>query len=104
MIAIVAAGVVFVVGLQAARHPPTGEWPRPSWFEKPFGRDRWVSLFEATSYYFLAAGTSCAVMELRETPRTWAWEIPIAIGVGLLLGGRVCLLVFRRHFRQSERY
>jgi hypothetical protein len=100
MIAIVAAGVVFVVGFQAARRAPAADWPRPSWFENPFGRDRWVPLFEATSYYMLAAGMSSAVLELRGTPRTWAWEIPAAIAAGLLLGARVCLLVFRQHFRQ----
>jgi hypothetical protein len=93
MIAIVIAGVVFVVGLQGGRHAPGTEWP-PSWFENPFGRDRWMPLFDATSYYVLAAGISCAALELRETPRTWAWEIPIAIGVGLLLGSRGCLVVF----------
>jgi hypothetical protein len=99
MIAIVAAGVVFVVGLQAGRRSPAAEWPRPSWFESPFGRDRWVPLFDASAYYVLATGISCAIFELRGVPKTWAWEIPISTGLGLLIGARACLFVFRRHFR-----
>lgn len=100
--AIVIGGVIFVVGLQAFRHVPGREWPRPSWFDNPFGRDRWVPLFDAISYYMLAAGLSCAAFELREMPRTWAFEIPISIGVGLWVGSRACLVLFRQHFGQAR--
>jgi hypothetical protein len=98
MIAIVAVGVVFVVGLQAGRRSSTQPWIRPSWFENPFGPGRWVCLFDFASYYMVAAGIGGAVFELRAIPKTWAWEIPFAIGIGLWLGARICLLAFRPQF------
>ena len=97
MIGIISVAVVVLVGIQASKTTEE-KWPRPSWFENPFGLDRFVSLFEAASYYMLAGGIGAAVVELRSVPPTWAWEILASIGVGLFLGARVCLLVFRRHF------
>lgn len=102
MVGIVAAGIVFVVGFQAGRGTSMAKWPRPSWIENPFGLDRPVSLFEASSYYVVAVGVSSAVFELRAVPRTWAWELPVAIGVGLWLGAKVCLAAFRGRFADQH--
>jgi hypothetical protein len=98
LIAIVAIGVVCVVGLQAGRRSSTQIWIRPSLFENPFGPGRWVCLFDFSSYYMLAAGIGGSVFGLRAIPKTWAWEIPFAIGMGLWLGARICLLAFRSQF------
>lgn len=103
MVGIVVVGIVVLVGFQVGRCASLAKWPRPSWFENPFGLDRRVSLFEASSYYVLAVGVSSAVFELRAVPRTWAWELPVAIGVGLWLGCRLCLVVFRTKFAEPAR-
>jgi len=49
MIAIVSIAVVVLIGIQVGGNSTTKKWPRPSWFENPFGLDRPVSLFEAGS-------------------------------------------------------
>jgi hypothetical protein len=98
MVGITSIAVVVLVGIQASKGTRTAKWPRPSWFENPFGRDRWVALFDASSYYVLAAGISSAVFELRETPSTWSWEILVSAGVGLWLGSQICLVAYRNQF------
>jgi hypothetical protein len=102
MIGIISIAVVVLIGIQASK-TTEGKWPRPSWFENPFGLDRFVSLFEAGSYYMLAGGIGAAFVELRSVPPTWAWEILASIGVGLWLGARACLVVYRNRFETSPR-
>ena len=101
MIGIISIGVIALVGIQAGKRATTAKWPRPSWFENPFGLDRPVSIFEAGAYYVLAAGISSAVVELRSTPRTWAWEILVSSGIGLWLGVQICLIAYRKCFATS---
>lgn len=103
MIAIISIAIVVLIGVQASKGTTTEKWPRPSWFENPFGLDRPISVFDAAAYYVLAAGISAAVVELRSTPRTWAWEILASAGVGLWLGSQICLIAYRRCFMTSPR-
>jgi hypothetical protein len=103
MVGFISIGVVAVVGIQAGKRATTAKWPRPSWFENPFGFDRPVSIFEAGAYYVLAGGISSAVVELRSTPQTWGWEILAAAGVGLWLGAKICLCAYRKCFVTSPR-
>ena len=94
MIAIISVAIIFLIGVQDAHKGAETKWPKPTWFENPFGIDRPVSMFDAGSYYMLAAGLSGAVLELRATPRTWAWELPLSIGIGLWLGAKCCTMLF----------
>jgi hypothetical protein len=103
MIGIISIAVVVLIGIQAGKFGTAAKWPRPSWVENPFGLDRPVSVFEAGSYYFLAAGVGLAIVELRSTPPTWAWELLASIGVGLWLGAQICLVAYRRCFVTSPR-
>jgi hypothetical protein len=103
MIGIISIAIVVLIGIQAGRGATTEKWPRPSWFENPFGLDRPVSTFEAGAYYVFAAGVSAAYVELHSTPRTWDWEILISAGAGLWLGAQVCLIAYRRCFVTSRR-
>jgi hypothetical protein len=97
--AIIVVAMVFIVGIQASREKNKGRWPRLSWMENPFGLDRPLSGFDAISYYFLASGVSCAMFEFRSAPRTWAWEFPAVVGVGIWIGVRVCVKLFNSAFR-----
>jgi hypothetical protein len=103
LIAIATVAVILVVGALSVQQKADTRWPWPTWFENPFGIDRPVSLFDAGSYYVLAAGLSAAALELRATPRTWAWELPMSFGVGLWLGARCCRMLFRKRFDAPPR-
>lgn len=103
MICIVSIAIVVLIGIQASKGDTTEKWPRPSWFENPFGLDRPVSIFEAGAYYVFAAGLSAAFVELRSTPRTWAWEILVSAGIGLWVGAQVCMVAYRRCFVRPPR-
>lgn len=103
LIAIISVAIIFLVGVQDARQGAETRWPRPRWIENPFGIDRPVSVFDAGSYYMLAAGLSGAALELRATPRTWAWELPMSLGVGLWLGAKCCTMLFPERFNAPSR-
>jgi hypothetical protein len=98
MIGVVSIGLVAIIGIQASRTMER-QWPRPSWFGNPFGLDRPLSIFEAGAFYLFAVGISSAFVGFRSTPRTWAWELPVSIGVGLWLGTQVCLLAYSKCFQ-----
>jgi hypothetical protein len=102
LISVISIGMVAIIGIQASK-TKVKKWPRPSWFENPFGLDRPVSIFEAGAYYVLAGGVSSAFVELRSTPQTWAWELLASAGVGLWLGAQLCLIVYRKCFVTSSR-
>jgi len=102
MIGIISSAIVVLIGIQASKVTEK-KWPRPSWFENPFGLDRPVSIFEVGAYYFLAAGISSALVGFNSTPKTWAWELLVSIGVGLWLGTHACLIAYRNRFETLAR-
>jgi hypothetical protein len=89
-------GLVFVVGLQTSTRQFGKAWRRPSWNLNPF------TLFEPLQFFHLAAFASLAygailTIRLKFTPVPFYAEVlvPITMGIGLLLGIRLCMLLFR---------
>lgn len=95
MIPLCAGGLFFVIGLQARRvRLSEDKWQRPSWFQNPFSYRQPLQLFDASSYYCLAAAVGCAVLGLSRSPKSWAWEMFFSMGVGFWIGVRLCVRIF----------
>jgi uncharacterized membrane protein (DUF4010 family) len=96
MTAICALAILFLIGIQANRVRQSAEkWQRPSWFRSPFNFKQPLQFFDAISYYAFALAVGCTIFGLSESPISWAWELPFSVGLGLWVGVRLSLIVFR---------
>lgn len=101
MIGIVAVSVFCVTLFQLPRQASDVKWAKPSWFSNPFQFRQALSIFDLASYYFLVLGLGCFAIGLSHNPQNWAWELPLSIGLGALLGVRLVLLVFKDRFEEA---
>ena len=97
-----AFGVLFVIGLQSVNPMAPRQWRHPSWFSSPFELRQPLLALDFGSYYFLVLGTVSMIWGLAASPTNWAWEIPLATGIGAWIGVRLTTLVFRERFADHE--
>ncbi|MDA8093980.1 MAG: hypothetical protein M0T84_08730 [Betaproteobacteria bacterium] len=102
LICVVAFGVLFVTSLQRSNPWSPQQWRRPSWFSSPFSFGQPLLIFDFAAYYFLVLGGLSLVLEVTSTPKTWAWELPLSVGIGAWLGVRICISVFREKFQNTQ--
>ena len=98
LIGFAAFGVCFVTSLQRSNPWSPDQWRRPSWLSSPFSFGQPLLIFDLAAYCFLVLGTTSLVLEIISTPRIWAWELPLSIGIGAWLGVRLCISMFREKF------
>jgi hypothetical protein len=89
MVGIVTLATIFVVGLQQINPLSHETWERPSWSSSPF--DGWSLLrnFHISAWCLISTGVGSLVFGLVATPHSWAGELPLSVGVGVLLGVRI---------------
>ena len=88
----------FVVGLQAF-NPRSGIlWTKPDWRTNPFSLKQPLQFFHMMGYYFIVSGIAASVATLLRHMSGLEPFIPIALGAGVLLGVKICILLFRWKF------
>jgi hypothetical protein len=103
MSAVLAIGLLFILSFQANRLRTTEEkWLRPSWRQNPFSYKQPLLFFDASAYYMLALASGCAALGLSRAPMNWAWELPFAIGCGLWIGVRLCMIAFPKSLQPAN--
>lgn len=93
-----AFGVIFAVSLNRS----TEKWSRLTWSSRPFDRDQPLVFFDFGSYCLLAHGAGSAIKGLLSTPASWSWEIPVSGAVGVWLGVRLCMLIFKSRIESGR--
>lgn len=101
MVGIVAISVFCVTFFQLPKQESDVRWTKPSWFANPFRARQALSLFDLAAYYFVVLGLGCLVIGLSREPRNWAWELPMSIGIGALLGVHIVLMIFKGRFEDA---
>jgi len=95
MSGLVAAGLLLILGVQAARRGTAYDaWMRPSWFVNPFRCNQPLVLFDTASYFLFGLAVGCALIGMTRTPANWVWELPFSIACGFWLGVRLCMILF----------
>jgi hypothetical protein len=89
MIVVVAVSVALLLGLQKVNPLSSALWKRPRWADSPFTWREPLAYMHFSALLFIALGLGCLLAGLMKSPRSWAWELPIGIGVGAWLGVRV---------------
>ena len=95
MIAICAGTVFLLAAFQSFNKNDQREWYRPSWFKNPFAFNQPLQTFDSGAYDAMALGAGSLVAGLLSAPINWAWELPMSIGLGLWIGVRFCLVIFK---------
>jgi hypothetical protein len=101
MVVIVAFRIVFVISIQANNCNALAKWQCPSWYVNPFNYREPLQFFDAASYYFLATGFTALILAFTESPFLWAWALPLSIGVGIMIGVRLSLLIFKNRLNPT---
>ena len=90
--------MVFVLGLQATNPRSAAVWTKPDWHENPFSLKQPLQFFHMSGYYLIAAGGGAIVLAHIRHLSGLEPLLPIALGVGVLVGIRCCELLYRRKF------
>jgi hypothetical protein len=89
MIAVVAVGVALLLGFQKVNPLSSASWKRPRWTDNPFAWREPLKYMHFSAMLFIALGLGCVLLGFLKSPHSWAWELPIGIGVGAWIGVRV---------------
>lgn len=88
--------LLFVLGLQALNPASAEVWRRPSWQLNPFNFKEPVQFFHLAAYVFIAQGIVTLVrLAISSEPFYVEALVPIAIGVGVLIGISLSRRLFR---------
>jgi len=90
--------MVFVVGLQAVNPHSATVWAKPGWHVNPFSLKQPLQFFHLVGFFFIVTGLAAAVVALLRHLAGLEPLLPIALGGGILLGVRCCVVLFRRKF------
>ena len=90
--------MVLVVGSQAINPRSAAAWTRPGWHANPFSLKQPVQFFHMAGFYFIVVGlTAIALAQIRHLTGLEPF-LPVALGVGVLVGIRCCTALYRRKF------
>jgi hypothetical protein len=93
-----AIAMLFVVGLQAFNPRSAILWAKPNWRTNPFSLKQPLQFFHMMDYYFIVSVIAASVVSLLKHVSGLEPLIPIALGTGVLLGVKFCVLLFRWKF------
>jgi len=68
---------------------------RPSWSRNPFARGQVLVNFHLGALVFMTYALGCVTKTIFIGPQSFFWEIPFFFGLGVWIGARVCMFVYR---------
>ena len=93
---VIPIGLLFVVGIQRVNPRSAPVWRYPDWSLNPFTMKEPLQFFHFASYVFLAGGVGHVIrVAVSSNQATLDDLFGAAIGVGLLIGVKLCAVVFR---------
>jgi len=95
-------GIQFVLGVQVLNPRRAEVWSKPSWRANPFQLKQPAQFFHLGGWYFVAAGLSAAIYTRMMDPGNFMFVLPLAFGVGLVVGVNLAVFVFRSMFRSGQ--
>lgn len=90
--------MVFVLGVQAFNPRSAAVWAKPTWQVNPFSLKQPLQFFHLMGFYMIAAGIAAVGLTLIKQRLGLEPLLPIALGVGILLGIKCCMFLYRRKF------
>jgi hypothetical protein len=94
--------MLFVLGIQALNSRSAVVWSKPDWRVNPFSLKQPLQFFHMMGFYLIVSGVAAFAVMLLARQSGLEPFIPIAIGGGILLGVRCCILLFRWKFPSPE--
>jgi hypothetical protein len=88
-------GIPFALSIQGLSSRSSEKWQKPSWLVPPFSIKQPLVSFDMTAYCIIAYGFTSALMGLSTTPNNWSWEISVSAGIGVWIGVRLCMFIYR---------
>lgn len=68
---------------------------RPSWRRNPFERGQVLVNFHLGALVFIAYALGCVTKAMFIGPQSFFWEIPIFFGLGVWIGARASMIIYR---------
>ena len=93
---VMAVGAIFITSIQAIPTRHRQVWRRPSWRLNPFNPAQPLTFLDFGGFVFLFLGLGYAAAGLSSSPPSWFWEITFFAGLGLLIGVRVAMFMFKK--------
>ena len=90
--------LVIVLGLQTLNPRSAGLWHKPSWSLNPFNFKEPVQFFHLGAYVFIIQGTVTLARATASQAISIEVLVPLAMGMGILVGLEVCRKLFRSKF------
>lgn len=92
-------GLQFLIGLQAFNPMSAKVWLRPAWKHNPFNLKQPLQFFHFCGWFMLASSFPTAIEGSKESMLLAA--TPAAFGLGILIGVRLSVLIYRRKFSHA---
>ena len=94
--------MLFVIGIQALNPRSAIVWSKPDWRVNPFLLKQPLQFFHMMGFCLIVSGVAAFAVMLLSRQSGLEPFIPIAVGGGILLGVRCCVLLFRWKFPSPE--
>ncbi len=95
-------GALFICFVQLINPFAPAKWKRPNWRSNPFPVTQPLGMLHTSAWFIIFVGFGAMVLELQMVPRLWAWEIPLDVGIGLLIGMKVSLGAYSERFENDQ--
>jgi hypothetical protein len=96
--------MILVIGLQAINPRSAPVWTEPDWHVSPFSLTQPLQFFHMMGFHFIAVGAGAAVLTLIRHLAGVEPLLPVALGTGVLLGVRCCIVLYRRKFTSPSAF
>ena len=94
--------MLFIIGIQAFNARSAAVWAYPHWTRNPFTMREPLQFFHFGGYFMLAGGVGGLVHYAYDRSAHVTQPVVLAAwGFGMLMGVRVCTLVFRRKMARA---
>lgn len=87
--------VIFSIGIQYKNPRMNESWIKPSFSDNPFKNKQPLQVFNISAELFMALGIGGVFWGMFSQPVTYVWEIPLALGIGIWIGVRMCISLYK---------
>jgi formate-dependent nitrite reductase membrane component NrfD len=98
LLCLVILSVLFVLALQYKNPFSEQKWLKPSWKANPFNPWQPAQAFHASGWIFIVLGISLGIYTALIGSRNLLCIFPLTIGIGVMVGLKLAVLVFRARF------